>query len=332
MLSGRQTCRRLLLLARILPGLWLGLWLCFPQGVRAEPEAAEETPEVVPEAVNLPTPISAEALPGWGEAPTVDLSRVVDDGAPLPLAGIGASLATRTRMETGLAFGSRVPTFAEAQLRGLVRSPKGVVFGVAVPVLFSPTLRDSPVDTGNIAVEAHWTLANPTASTSRFWLGSLRFIFPAGTRNRLFMMVPGRDRASGGLEAAATYRRRFDERWALHVEAGGGLYVDDLMALRMGITGLGAYRLLDYLDAFVQLDPWLVWIPRPVTAPGSSARATPQLAAALGVSFNLGRVGIRLAYQRVVPHANDHHFWMVLDLILDTPDTPDTPDKDPASQ
>ncbi|MDF1562976.1 MAG: hypothetical protein P1V51_08020 [Deltaproteobacteria bacterium] len=280
------------------------------------PAAAEETGAAPADALTPPV-ISAEQVPGWGDQEEqVDLGRVVDDGAPLPLAGIGASLATRTRLETGLAVGARVPTFAEAQLRGLVRSPKGVVFGVAVPILLTPSLPESPVDTGNIAVEAHWSLANPSARTSQFWLGSLRFIFPAGTRNSLFMMVPGRDRSSGGLEAAATYRRQ-EGAWAFHVEGGGGLYVDNLMALRMGFSGTAAYRPLPFLDLFAQADPWLIWIPRPVTDPGGAARATFQLAGALGVSLNLGRFGIRLAYQRVVPHANDHHLWMVLDLLLD---------------
>jgi hypothetical protein len=227
-------------------------------------------------------------------------------------------MATRARLEVGAAVGRRIPTFGEALLRGLVRSPGGVVFGVAVPIVFSTALGQTPVDTGNIAVEGHWSLFDPHARDSRQWTGSFRLLFPAGTRNRFFLMVPGRDRNSGGVEGAVTYRHQ-SGRLGLHVEAGGGLYVDDLMAVRFGLSMTGALRVVRHVDLVAQLDPWLVLIPHPRTDPGTGARFSSQLAGALGIRLRAGRFGVELAYQRLVPHIPDHHLWVVFDLVLDGP-------------
>jgi len=255
---------------------------------------------------------------------------------PLGLGAVAAGVESRVRIEAAAVYGKNSPSFGHLSLRGVVNLGNGLALGAALPLLFLPGEQEQLLDTGNIILEGHMR-GSQASRTQSSWSGSARLILPAGTRDRVFLLVPGRDRSSGGLEAAAAFRRRFSSRSAapseqapagesplgtfhpvftLHAEVGAGLYVDSLTTLRFFSTFVGTLSLFGPLHLFAQVDPWVVWIPRPVSDPGSRAEGTPQLGGAAGLSLLFENTEITFAIQAITPHVRDAHFWVVFDRRL----------------
>lgn len=281
----------------------------------AHAEAPLSPPPVRPPPEAIPI-IEATALPGWDlDLPTPE---AVDEDAPIPpgaqpLGGMTMAPRTGARLESALVTGGRSPTFAATTLRAYIATSEQVAFGVALPMVFAPE-GGRAVDTGNLTFDGQWRLT-PDRPGEIGWTGALRFLFPAATHDRHYVLVPARTRtATGGLEGAVALHR-ITSAWSLHIEFGGGVYIDNLMALRLGVSAATTYRLIGLLHGFAQLDPWLVWVPG-LDSTLPTLRAMPQLGTALGLELRFERLSVSAAYQKIIGHTNDHHLWLTFDVVL----------------
>ncbi len=258
-----------------------------------------------PAPTTEPPPPSPETVPGW--------THPAPERAPLPLEPFdGVTLGPGTAVElcAAFVFGGKAKPFLASTLRGRVGLDEEVVVGFALPVFLSPH-DPGLLGLGNLAVEASLDVAQQPEARLPV---TARLLLPAATHQGSFLSVPARDQLAAGVEGGFGYGYRVG---ALHLfgEAFLSLYIDGRMPLRLGTSGVATYHIAGPVSAYLQIDPWLVWIPpaEPVQVfEAHDPVATFTLGGLLGLRVDLGDVALTAGWQQVLGHDRDHHLWLGL--------------------